>query len=165
MSQNALRVSRTDSGYVVHIPCRGTMRESHAMHAFADSVVREICSLTINLQDCNYLDSTFLGCLVAFQRRLGCVDGEPRLKLAASPAKVKQLLDPLKLSQLFQRVDDAPPTMGHEVELPASTPGGCDFAQHVMECHRQLASIEGPNQAMFAKITEKMAAELEQKNG
>jgi hypothetical protein len=35
-----------------------------------------------------------------------------------------------------------------------------DLTQHVMECHRRLAEVEGPQQAAFRRIAEQLEREL-----
>ena len=67
-----LKVARTSTGYCVRIEGRGTMRESPAA---AEFVLRSLekapaPGITVDLSGCDYLDSTFLGCLVEMQRRL-----------------------------------------------------------------------------------------------
>jgi len=146
------------------------MRESHALHAFAEGCLKSNdCILAINLQECDYLDSTFLGCLVAYHKQLG--DQQPgssdqhRLRIIASEEKAKQLFDALKLRGFFHRIDDCPATQGDDVELPIEGEKGAGFGRHVMECHQQLAEVEGPNQAMFTHITKRLMAELEKEEG
>ena len=63
-------VGRTEAGYAIRIEGRGTMRESPALQRVVRTVLDgEACAVTIDLAVCDYLDSTFLGCLVDLHRR------------------------------------------------------------------------------------------------
>ena len=46
------------------------------------------------------------------------------------------------------------------VPLPAADPASTDVMRHVMECHRLLAELGGPQQAAFAAIADHLEREL-----
>jgi len=153
-------VSRTINGYVISIEGRGTMRESHALASFAASCGCSLsCHIAVDLNKCDFLDSTFLGCLVGMHKnQQHCSAGG--LQIIADEDHRKLLLKPLQLDQYFEIIQQRPETIGQPVELPASHPGGPGFAVHVMDCHEELAELDGPNQAMFSQITQRLAVEL-----
>lgn len=160
METSSIRIARSDCGYVVQVIGKGVMHPSHAMQAFAESIEdNEKCELTIDLSQCEKVDSTFLGCLVALQKMFGG-KRSGRFSIAAPKEVVDRLLGPLKMVALFTIVESAPDAVGESYALPVEEATGADFGRHVMKCHEELAQIEGPNQEIFAKITEQLANEL-----
>ncbi len=158
---SGLRVGRSNLGYVVFVFGRGTMLESPALHDFAMKCVdSENCTLAIDLMECEYLDSTFLGCLVDLHR---CFrrDKKARYQVIANAACSQRLLAATQL-QKFLPVSDRPQqTIADCVELLSSKLERKEFGHHVMECHRRLAELGGPNQVVFERIAKQLAGELE----
>jgi anti-anti-sigma factor len=160
-SDSILKAGRTDQGYCLKILGRGTMHESPAVDAFiASAMDGGADSVILDLNQCTYLDSTFLGCLVDLHRRYSR-QKPPRLLIAADDSKVKLLLHPTRIDAILKIVANASACLGDCIPLPIeASHDKTAFSRHVMECHRHLAEIEGPNQAKFAMIADQMAKEL-----
>jgi anti-anti-sigma regulatory factor len=155
--QSVVDVGRTADGILLRIVGRGTMRESLAFHDhMIDCLAQQSVNLAVDLGDCHYLDSTFLGCLVNLHRRLG----ETRLLVVACEQRRKQLLGPMKLDRLFSTVDSPPETIGSTTTLSAEVLDSRELGRHAIQCHRELAKLGGPNQAIFERIAEQLEAEL-----
>src|SRR5262245_36951345 len=100
---STLTVGRTRRGYYMRIVRRGTMRESPALHAFAQQILDEPgqLSLDIDLSACEYLDSTFLGSLLGLYRRFK-QSGTPGPFAIAGPTDVlHRLLGPTRLDTIL----------------------------------------------------------------
>jgi hypothetical protein len=155
-----LVVGRTASGYRLRVEGRGTLRESPAAHEFARLVLdTEDVTLVFALESCDYLDSTFLGSLVDLHRRYAKQE-PPRFLLAASPEKRQRLLGPNHLDQLLKTIEDDPEVRGEEFVLQHAAKEASELGWHIMECHRRLAELAGPNQAAFQEIADGLAREL-----
>jgi anti-anti-sigma regulatory factor len=156
-ARSVVEVGRTAEGFLLRIVGRGTMRESLAFHDHViDCLVQESIKLAVDLDECNYLDSTFLGCLVNLHRRLGA----DRLLLVACEERRRQLLSAMKLDRLFSTIDSPPETIGSTATLSAEVLDSRDLGRHTMQCHRELAKLGGPNQAIFERIAEQLEQEL-----
>lgn len=165
-----LNVARTPTGCCLRVEGRGTMKESRSA---AEFVVQALAAspaptVTVDLSACDHLDSTFLGCLVEMQRRVNKAPAAPgasgpRFVVSAPPEKVKKLLAPTKLDVVLKTTAAPPHLAGEYVELPAADPASPDVMRHVMECHRQLAELGGPQQAAFAAIADNIERELRAK--
>src|SRR5438067_192449 len=113
-----LVVGRTNAGYCLRIEGRGTMRESPAAHEFVRQVLDNgDGALVVALEACDYLDSTFLGCLADLHRRYGKQE-PPRFLVAASPEKRARLLAPNHLDKLLKITEVCPEMVGDECPLP-----------------------------------------------
>ena len=157
---SVLKVARTPTGYCIRVEGRGTLRESRSAAEFAAGpLAAPGTSVVVDLSACEHLDSTFLGCLVEMQRRAG--RAEPgKFVVAAPPDKVRKLFGPTKLDAVLKTTADPPQTLGDYIALPAADPGSPDAMRHVMECHRLLAELGGPQQAAFAAIADHIEREL-----
>lgn len=156
-----VKVGRTQSGYRVQVVGQGTMRNSPAVHAFATRVLSDpaMTELLIDLSTCQYLDSTFLGCLVDLHKRYGTAR-PPRYQIAAPVETLRRLFGATHLDRLLNVVPTAPETVGDVVELSNENLALPDLGRHLLECHRRLAEVEGPNQADFRRIVDRLEAEL-----
>lgn len=159
-----LKFGRIDGRYVVRIDGRGTMQSSPALQAFAREALRgePEASLTVDLSDCEYLDSTFLGCLVALHHEFG-QEEPPRFEVAAPPAIRAQLLERTRLDRVLHVVEAAPAAPPEWLTIPNRTLERQDFARHLIDCHRQLAELGGPDATAFRRVVDQLARELEER--
>jgi anti-anti-sigma regulatory factor len=158
-----LKVARTADGYRLRMEGRGTMRESRAALAFAMRCLPESnARVVFDLSACDYLDSTFQGCLLELQRSFGR-GPTSRFGVANPSEKVRKLLSAAHVDRFINITTDAPQPVCEEVVVPPETLDSQDMMQHMMECHRHLADCGGPQQGAFHKIADTMAAELERK--
>lgn len=156
-----LKVAGITGGYCIRVEGRGTMRESHSAAQFAARPLAEPdMAVVVDLSACEYLDSTFLGCLVDMHRRAG-KSAPPRFHVVAPPEQVRKLLHPMRLELVLRPSADPPQVLGEFVPLPAADPGSADVMRHVMQCHRLLADVGGPQRAAFAAIADSIEKELE----
>lgn len=159
-----LWVAHAAEAYIVEVRGRGTLRESRAMHDYVECILQESDSrLVVDLTGCDYLDSTFLGCLVQIHRHHS--GPQHRVAIAAPPEKVKALLAQLHLDRLFHLVPAAPAKACEPAALPAVAVDPCELGRHVMECHRRLAELGGPQKDAFARIADHLAHDLDQARG
>src|SRR5204863_489377 len=96
---------------------RGTMKESPAASGLANRTLAGDSSavVVIDLSECTYLDSTFLGCLTGLYGRFGHAPS-PRFFVAGSPEKRKALLGAVKIDSAVMMGEP----MGEMPPMPAS---------------------------------------------
>ena len=159
-SDSNLLIGRIETGYVIVVLGRGTCRESAAVEQFATQSLRaDNCAVTIDLTACDYLDSTFLGCLVHLYRHFG-LEQPSRFVIVASPEKVHKLLAPSRLDTLLPIVSKSPDIHDTLMVLPQTKVDEFQLGRHVMECHRLLADLGGPHAAAFANVANQLEKEL-----
>ena len=96
-----LKVAGTPDGCCIRIEGRGTMRESHSAAQFAArALAAPAATVVVDLSACEYLDSTFLGCLVEMHRH-GGKSVPPRFVVSAPSEKVRKLLSPTRLDMVI----------------------------------------------------------------
>ena len=113
----------------------------------------------IDLAACDYLDSTFLGSLADLHKRYG-VKQPPRLLVIADLEGRKRLLGPNHLDRLFHYLQGDLEAIGDDLVLPPMSLPREDLGRHVLECHRRLVELGGPNQAAMQGVVDRLAEEL-----
>jgi anti-anti-sigma regulatory factor len=154
--------SAVGGGLLVRLAGRCTMQHSPATEATIENAMVHAPGVTVvvDLFNCTYLDSTFLGCLFGLYRRFGATP-DARLKMHASPERAKALFGPMRLDKVL-KVENAPAPgfIGEAVPLPDAGVDRKTLARHVMDCHRLLAETDTPARAAFLKIAAAMESEL-----
>jgi anti-anti-sigma regulatory factor len=157
-----LRVGRTASGFFVQVKGRGTLSESPALKEFAVQSLDPPSgpsTVVVDLSHCDYLDSTFLGCLVSLDRTYNR-ESPHRFQVAASCDKRLQLLSSSHLNHILDLTEVCPEPISDVLELSRAIIASADMGQHVMECHRHLAELGGSQAASFRSIADQLAREL-----
>lgn len=137
------------------------MAQSPAFHEFVVHALGEgpqtVC---VDVDQCTYLDSTFLGSLLDLHRKYGTGES-PRFRVFAGEESRRKLFSATHLHKVFRFVEGLPEPIAAWVDLcPGPLPSKSEMARHVMECHRRLAEIDGPAQKTFALIADRLEREL-----
>jgi anti-anti-sigma regulatory factor len=162
-----LRVGRTASGFLVQVEGRGLCGDSPALHEFAVQSLddqRGSNTLIVDLSHCDYLDSTFLGCLVGLHQKYNRTSPH-RFTVGASYDKSKRLFGPTRLNLLLDVTETFPEQIDNLVELSRPILTTVDLGQHVMECHRRLAELGGARAQSFKSVADQLALELQETSG
>jgi anti-anti-sigma factor len=148
---------------VVRVQGRAQAHQCPAFRRFAEEMLSGPASrLQVDLSECEYFDSTFLGTLLHLRKTPG-QDGSCMLTLVAPSEQCLQILGRMGARSLF-RIDS-----GCSVEdsqewhiLPEEQPGQCglDFKRNVVEAHQELAQVDGPLQDKYRMIAEMAAQDL-----
>ncbi len=156
-----LKAAPIIDGCMIVVEGRGTMKLSQAVQDIARRTLEQTlgAKVVVDLTDCTYLDSTFIGCLLMLFRRFGR-DTPLRFHLAATAPVRERLLALIKLDQIIPTLDAPPPAIGESVEVETADHNPRELAEHVMTCHQRLAQIPGPMAAAFAHIADQMRKEL-----
>lgn len=162
-----LKIARIPEGYCLKVEGSGTMRESRAAHEFVARCIADgRSSVAIDLSTCQYLDSTFLGCLVSLSRRFGrgAEATSPRLTIAGLSPFCSRAFRASRMDTVLRFGEDPPVVSGEWVTLPAQALEDSaqeEVARHVIECHRQLADLGGPSHEAFRRIADAFERELQ----
>lgn len=145
-------------GLLIRLCGRFTMIQSRA---FEDLVGRSLqpdgdLSLTLDLIECEYLDSTFLGCLVKIHKQY-----PTRVVVGSDGPTTSRLFGNCPLHALLTIVKvDEPADDLQRIDLPSDGMDKTEFGRHILHCHRQLAALPGPMQAAFGRVVDQLEREL-----
>ena len=153
-----LMIHRTESGYRLAVQGRGTLRQSPAVRDFVCGAMDDSLDVVVDLSECEYLDSTFLGCLVILQRR--GKDSKASFSISANETKRQELLAPLHLDRFFSFAEAPPESQGQSVPLRITHLERAEFGRHLQETHDMLAKLGGPAARIFRSIAKRLSGEL-----
>lgn len=159
--------SKGPDGFVIRVVGHGTMRISHAFKACAESALSS-APLVFDATDCDYLDSTFLGCLIGVQKvadQASTADFIPgrRFVIAADPQKRIRLFSTSALDQYFEFIDLCPPLLGECEPIDTDQIDTMALARHVLNCHERLADRGGHDAVAFQRVVDRLSSELREK--
>ena len=154
-------IGRISNGVVVRIVGHGTMQESIAFRAAVEAN-REASVVVFDATCCDYVDSTFLGCLIWVKK--ACEPTAARqFFIAASAATRVKLFSTSSLDGYFDFVDASPEPLDKFVKVDIEKLEPKELGRHVMRCHELLADMGGSKARAFKAVADRLAKELGEK--
>ena len=136
------------------------MKASPAFREIAEQCLSDGSDVVfVDLTDCDYLDSTFLGCLIQVHKRFRDF-GEARFQIVADNGKRTKLFSTSMLDRLLDFVNGTPTVETEFVKLPAKSIETEQLGLHVMRCHQRLAELCGKDAEKYRSIADRLAKEL-----
>jgi anti-anti-sigma regulatory factor len=156
---SSVSIAPTADGCLLRVRGRGTVRESRVIKDVGTRTLKGDANARVflDIADCTYVDSTFLGMLIDLHRS----GDSKRFSVVAPLAQRQKLLGIARLDKLIACVDSAPSTVGESHSIPSLEATPREIVKHVMECHRRLAEVDCPMRQIFARIADQMEKELE----
>ncbi len=145
----------SDTGYVFRIVGRGTLRESPAVRDFVSGAMEDGADVVIDLSQCEYLDSTFLGCLAILHQR-------GSFKVFASDLVRRRLFGSSHLDRILVFAQQLPESLGDSVVLQVTELERKEFCQHLLNTHRKMAKLGGPSAETFQRIVKQLQKEMDE---
>jgi anti-anti-sigma factor len=141
-----------------------TCHHSPALHQYAEEgLVRGAKRIHVDLRDCVYCDSTFLGTLLQLKRRCDR-DNPDAFRLVCPSAQFRQMLAQIGAERLFQIVDHATTdtqTTWQQLDDDVDRVGALRFKQNVVDAHQELAKAGGALGQRFGPLAEAVRSEFE----
>lgn len=156
------RIARFSDGYVVSLCGPGTLSTSHAFREFVGQALDSGLCVVVDLEACEYLDSTFLGCLIGLHKR-SVRSGGNQFKIHAAEACRVRLLATTGLHQVLDFIELRPETSGEFISLELADLDEHTLGRHVMHAHRMLSHLGGKDADKFRAIADRLERELDSK--
>jgi anti-anti-sigma factor len=160
MADNPIyRIEHCSDGYLIALIGRGTLRESPALRDFVGQCLEKRLRVVVELTDCVYLDSTFLGCLIGLHKQSLGLGGRLFRVFADEDCRLR-LLCTSGLHRLFDFAAERPDTTGDGMALDFGHFDSRTLGAHVMTSHRLLADLGGEDADSFRAIADRLQKEL-----
>jgi anti-anti-sigma factor len=154
--QGVVRFHQQDQTVSFQVEGRGTMNNSLPLRRCAERFLAEgVTQVRIDLRECSYMDSTFLGTLLTIRKNLERVGGQ--MILIAPSTSCCRILDQMGLSDVLPaQADPLPPdTVWTEVgSEPTDIPS---FKRNVTQAHEELANLPGAAGEQFKAVVRCLA--------
>lgn len=151
-------IGHVSEGVVVRLIGRGTMHESSAFQAAVEPNLQGGV-VVFDATQCDYLDSTFLGCLVGI-KKASAQRPNSRFIIAAPPQVRTALFSCSALHRYFEFVDECPQICDRFAAIEVPGLQARDLGRHVMRCHEGLAGVGGSEAPAFQAVADRLAKEL-----
>jgi anti-anti-sigma regulatory factor len=149
---------RFSQGIILRILGRGTMQESPALRAVVEQSPGAAV-VVFDATECDYVDSTFLGCLIWIKKACESAP-QRRFVIAASAATRVRLFSTSSLSHYFDFIDACPEPLDKLVTIDVTKLDPQSLGRHVMRCHELLADMGGDKAKAFKSVADRLAVEL-----
>jgi anti-anti-sigma factor len=155
-----LQVRRDQTDAALRVVGRVTMNQCPAVRQWADHcLTQNVQRLSVDLSGCTYMDSTFVGTLLALYRRFKDRQQGGLTIIAPSPA-CKQVLQQMHLLEIF-RLGEQPADGGESwSDLPREGDRPSAMLRQVVSAHQELASLPGEVGENFRGIAKELTAEM-----
>jgi anti-anti-sigma factor len=163
-AQGTVRFHQQDQTVTFRVEGRGTMTWSLPLRRTAERLLDAGAKrVRIDLRDCTYMDSTFLGTLLTLRKSLAARGGE--LVLIAPSAACSRIMQQMGLTEVLTAEPGEVDPAAVWTDLPADA-DGASFKRNVVQAHEELANLPGPAGEQFKAVIRCMAqAEKEKPAG
>jgi anti-anti-sigma factor len=136
------------------------MRQSPTFREFVEQSVhrRDGSQVVVDVSECEYLDSTFLGCLIGLKKL--CEKDRSRFIIAANEQDKIRLFATSVLDRYLPFTNAAPPAATELIELDTPELDPKELGRHVMHAHRLLAGLDCRDADKFRSIADRLQEEL-----
>lgn len=150
-SQGTVRVQRGGEQITLRVIGWGNMHHGLPLRRFADQCLKQGAScFRVDLRQCTYLDSTFLGTLLYVKRSLDRRKG--RLVLLSPSPECQRLFQQMGVEHVFATEAEAECGDGAWEELSANGDDPQAFNRTVVEAHQELANLDGTCGEKFGPV-------------
>ena len=130
---------------------RATMHQSTPVRRQAEACLAAgVLRIHVDLRDCLYMDSTFLGTLLFLNKQL--TERQGRFSLIAPSAACTKLLRQMGLDDYLREHEDAVSPADGWRELPAGATDAPSMRRTVEDAHQELAGLPGEAGAQFEEV-------------
>ncbi|WP_425395933.1 STAS domain-containing protein [Aeoliella sp.] len=161
MSDDRMQVARAADQVVIRIIGRATMQESPALRKAAEMAL-DAYHLVWDMSQCEYLDSTMLGCLIGVRKLAERL--KRQMLIVADDSRQVKLFTTSSLDKYFDFIDECPEVTTDWLDIE---PEGIDtdaLSRHVLVCHERLADRGGADGEAFRRVVDRLSTEIEQKD-
>ena len=148
---NIVRFHQEGQTTTFKVDGRGTMHQSSPLRRQAEACLSAgTLRINVDLRDCVYMDSTFIGTLIFLDKQLRQRQG--LFSLIAPSQACTKLLRQMGLDEYMdEQADAVSPTSGWS-DLPTSTNDSQTMRRTIEQAHEELSALPGKAGAQFEEV-------------
>ncbi len=159
-----MQVARQDKSVYVQVVGRGSFQNASHVKSFCEEMIRSGAGeILVDLKDCTYLDSTFLGTLAGVGLKLRST-AQGSLQIVNATPRNTELIQNLGLDRLFQfhlePVDFQ--AAGPARQLTGAPSGKTETGEAMLEAHETLMKWDPRNVPKFKDVVAYLKEDLGQ---
>jgi anti-anti-sigma factor len=149
--QGVVRFHQQDQMVTFRVEGRGTMNNSLPLRRCAERFLSAGANqVRVDLRDCTYMDSTFLGTILTIKKTLDRSNGQ--LVLVAPSTACCRILQQMGLSDVLPAQADPPAPGTAWTEVGSEPPDVQSFKRNVAQAHEELANLPGQAGEQFKAV-------------
>jgi anti-sigma B factor antagonist len=154
--QGNVRYHQADKTVTFRVEGRGTMTQSLPMRQCAERLMATGTSkVKVDLRDCSYMDSTFLGTLLTLKKALEKQHGQ--LTLVMPSESCHRILNQMGLGDVMPHESAEIDPAATWTDLSGEPTDPTSFKRTVTQAHEELAKLPGPAGEQFAAVVRCLA--------
>jgi anti-sigma B factor antagonist len=154
-AQAKVRYHQDGPAVTFHVEGRATMTQSLPLRRHAERCLETgTTEVRIDLRDCTYMDSTFVGTLLALHKTLE--GGKGRVTILAPSNPCTRILRDLGLFDVLLTDQADHDAAAAWVELPCGSDDATAFKRNIKDAHENLAGLPGPVGKQFEQVVQCM---------
>ncbi|TFE68915.1 STAS domain-containing protein [Methylacidiphilum caldifontis] len=161
VGNGSLYYALTKDGGYLKVVGWGSFDKSSSLRLFYNQLLSSgIRRLIVDLQECTYMDSTFLGTLAAIQIKFNSINGE--LKVVNVSKKNQESISTLGLDKIFDISEqwDVSQYLDHLAPLDRQALKKGDTSLIMLEAHELLIDLDPRNKAKFQDLVDYLKEEI-----
>ncbi len=159
-ADGSVSIGLLDRVVFLRVEGRGTLQNSAGLRdAVRQMIQRGHREFIVDLEDCESMDSTFMGTLAGAALRLREFEGGG-LSVVRVNDRSRELLTGLGLDHLFPIASDQSQPVSPEETVPVGNGSAADSRQAALEAHEALVRAYADNAIKFRDVIEFMKQEL-----
>jgi anti-anti-sigma factor len=140
--QGILRYHHDRHTLTLRVEGRGTLAQSASFRRFVERAMEAGTTLLrLDLRDCSYMDSTFLGTILTLKKLMDRKNGEVTLLAPSVPCC--KILQQMGLLDVFPQSEEKGEPQPTWTELTCQMDEGGLFRTNVTQAHQELANLPG----------------------
>jgi|YNPMSStandDraft_1061717.scaffolds.fasta_scaffold00660_11 anti-anti-sigma factor len=164
-NEKVIKIGYDNKGVYVDIKGEGTLKQSPHLKKFFIDVIDKFKGIPnvdfiINMQDCQYIDSTFIGLLLIIDKKTKEVLGRP-IKIFNPNNYTWEVLKQMGLENILT-IERGEVIFPNEMqELKLDTINKIELAMMMYMAHSELASLNEDNKKRFESAIEMLKKDIE----
>jgi anti-sigma B factor antagonist len=148
---------------IVRVVGKGTHQNSHFLKKYLHQCLQSNHkNFELELDQCTYMDSTFLGTLAGFGSKLK-EKSLPLMKIVNATDRVRGMIEGLGISILFELIQRNAPTQDLK-DLQGGKISVDVKSSEMLEAHETLVKVSHENEAKFRDVISLLKDEVAKKN-
>jgi len=160
----AITVGALDGGLYLRMEGRATQRScptaDRIVYAFLTGQTQPAL-ISIDLNGCDFVDSTFAGWLLGIRKAVTPAEG--RVRLLNCSSRCRKSLETMRLGRLFEFAEGGSPVGVQAVTCTTSDRPTRGELELMLHAHEELAALSPQNARVFAPIAAMLQQELQRK--
>lgn len=159
MDNSKILVSREGAQAFIHVIGRGSFQNASSVKTFCQKLVADgVYQWTVDMEECTYLDSTFLGTLAGLGTKVR--EHQGKVKIVKVTPRNMELFQNLGLDRILSINAPAPEEPVKMEELPAGAPTKRESGLNMLEAHNNLINLDPRNLPKFKDVVAYLKEDL-----